>query len=155
MTEPFLYREVVTITDLPAYSAATTEVIVSWADDTETAKCGELVAGLVADLGGTKPGASIGIDSYSRKERDDFGNFSIVPRAFSDRGEFDLNLENIKIPYAKRVLTDVRDTPVVYIPSEAAEWASAMVIYGFFKAFRIVVPYPTYSEVSIEIEGLT
>jgi hypothetical protein len=37
----------------------------------------------------------------------------------------------------------------------AAEDFSSLIVYGFYKSFDIVIPGPTVSNCSLEIEGLT
>ncbi|MEX0305333.1 MAG: hypothetical protein AB3N24_23180, partial [Leisingera sp.] len=56
--------------------------------DAGNAEVGQIVLGQVHTLGETTGGTSIGIEDFSGKERDQFGNARIVERAFIDETEF-------------------------------------------------------------------
>jgi hypothetical protein len=135
---------------IPPISTASVTVIVTYTAG--TAKCGEIVMGLKFEIGSMKYGPSIGIIDYSIKEVDAFGNYSITTRAYSKRMSCDLKVKNTIVDEVVRQLALYRSTPVVYVGSEDY---SSLIIYGFYKSFEIVMPYPTFSECSIEIEGLT
>jgi len=150
--EPFLYTKNL-ITYIPPYSGATVDVTVDFTG--ETAKCGEMVIGTTAFLGCTQFGASVGITSYSVKTVDDFGNFTILPRAFAKRGDFDIVLDNSQMEFVLNTLIGYTDTAVIWIPTDAQYLSSPLVIYGFYKSFSVVIPYAQESSCSIEVEGLT
>jgi hypothetical protein len=67
----------------------------------------------------------------------------------------DLIIPNAIVPYIKTVFENIRATPVVWIPVENNELTDPFMTYGFYKNFRVVVPYPTHSTATLEIEGLT
>jgi hypothetical protein len=116
------------------------------------AKCGALVLGLSKELGDTETGATVGITDYSRKEQNDFGDYTIVERAFAKRANFTVWMERGATDQAQILLARYRATPIVYVGEE--EFGST-VILGFYRSFDIELAYPTHSICSIEIEGLT
>jgi len=148
--EPILRKRDYVEIDMPHYSSPIIDI---WMTDTgNIASCGACVIGTRIDVGGTQYGARTGIDSYSIKTRDDFGNYGVTPRAFSKRADFTLWVDNTKIASIQDTLSDYKDTPIVYIGEESL---TNTIVYGFYKDFSIDISYPTVSICSIAIEGLT
>jgi len=137
------------VTDIPAYVGALVEITFAGSG---IVSCGELVLGTVEDMGGTEYGATVSIRDYSVKTQDDFGFFSITPRAYSKRGQFKLQVEAAEVDDLAALLAEYRSTPVVYVGTD--DYAST-IVYGFFKNFDIDIAYANLSYCSIEIEGLT
>lgn len=137
------------VTGLPPYVAQTITVILT---DTGTVAIGTLVVGQLKVIGGTVYGASVGITDYSRKETDDFGNYTIVERAFSKRGEFKVWTDTNRVDEIQRVLAAYRATPIVYLGTD--DYASTQ-IYGFYKSFEQEIAAREKSWCTLEIEGLT
>jgi hypothetical protein len=142
-------------TNLPPYGLASLQITIKTELDAETAKCGEIALGRVREFGNTQYGASFEIIDYSRKDVDDFGNFSVVERAFSKRIPMDVSVENAILGYLKQTLEDYRATPVVCIPTEVADLRGPFLVYGYYRTARTVVNYPNHSILTIEWEGLT
>lgn len=136
--------------DLPITNNA--QITITISAPSGTAKIGGLLLGNFKDLGSTEVGAKVGIDSFSTKTVDAFGNISIVPRTFRKKGEFTFMLPNNYIDELHVLLTGYRDTPIYYIGDDNIE---ATKIYGFYRDFSITIPYPTYSMCSLYVEGLT
>lgn len=114
---------------------------------------GVLLMGTSVSFGnGVKYGAKVGIQDYSRKETNDFGDTVLVRRAFAKRASFDMDLPNQQIDRVQRLLTDLRATPCLWIGVGTYE---ATVIYGIYKQFDIVISYFDYSDCQLELEGLT
>jgi hypothetical protein len=152
---PFLITRATVKTNLPPYGLASLQITIKTELDTETAKCGEIVLGRVLEFGNTQYGAGFEIIDYSRKDVDDFGNFSVVERAFSKRIPIDVSVENAILGYLKQTLEDYRATPVVCIPTEVENLQGPFLIYGYYRTAKTVVPYPNHSILTIEWEGLT
>jgi hypothetical protein len=136
-------------TDLPGYAGAVITVAVSAL--TRPAEIGTCILGSLKTLGLTKYGASIGITDYSKKTKDDFGNYTIVERAYSKKGRYSLEVPRGQVDFVYQLLAELRATPVLYLGTDIYE---STTVYGFYKDFDIVISYPTYSDCSIEIEGL-
>ena len=134
--------------DMPAYGTANITVTVT---SSGTAAVGALVLGKATLIGESIYGASVGIDDYSRKERDTFGNIVVTPRAFSDTGDFQIVVDTDRVAKIKKLLTEIRAKPVVWIGEETYE---ATIIYGFFKSFDLVYSGPNVSDCQLSIEGL-
>lgn len=133
---------------IPPYPNATVRVKIN---ATATAKVGSLLLGTATYLGDAQYGTSVGVTSYSIKERDKFGNISIVPRAYADKARYALKIHPERTDYVKRFLTGVRDIPCVYIGEDEEE---ATFVYGFYKELDLVYTSFAYSDYSLEVEGL-
>lgn len=147
----FQAQDTVVITDLPPYPDATIAVTVSAATG-ETVMVGTMVAGKSKYIGETQYSPELSITDYSRKTTDDFGNYTIVERAYSKRLSCDVMLDNSAMRNTFATLAAYRTTPLVWVGSDDYE---ALTAYGFYKSFRITVPYPDKSICTLDIEGLT
>ena len=136
---------------LPSYRNAQLTIAVS-GGVAETVSIGSLVIGKLRKFADNiLAGASVGIQDFSRKERDAFGNFQIVERAFADLARWRFIVPNNRLDAMRETLAALRAKPAVYIGSDRF---SSTTIYGFFRDFEPVIEYPEHTEVSIQIEGL-
>ena len=136
---------------LPSYRNAQLTITVS-GGAAETVSIGSLVVGKLRKYADNiLAGASVGIQDFSRKERDQFGSVQIVERAFADLARWRFIIPNNRLDAMRETLAALRSKPAVYIGSDRF---SSTTIYGFFRDFEPVVEYPGHTEVSIEIEGL-
>lgn len=101
---------------------------------------------------GIKYGARVGIQDYSRKETNDFGETILVQRAFAKRARVDLFLEKFEVDSLQRELSRLRAVPVLWILSNDYE---STTVFGFYKNFEILISYPEHADCELEIEGLT
>ncbi len=113
---------------------------------------GVLVFGQAKEIGLlVQQGARVGIQDYSRKEVNEFGDTVLVQRAFARRASFDLPIKAELVDEAIDYLASIRATPCLFI---APRYESA-VIYGFYKEFDVNIAYSAVSECSLQVEGLT
>lgn len=120
---------------------------------TGTVSCGVCVIGQVSQIGDTDYGASVEIDDYSKKERDEFGRYAVVERAFSKRTNQRITTNKEDFSKIFRILSSLRAVPCVYVATEEQGYSS-LIVYGFFRNFEIEVSYPTINYCSLEIEGM-
>jgi len=136
---------------LPSYRMAQVTITAS-GGEAETVSVGALVVGRLRTYADSiLAGASAGIQDFSRKERDTWGNFQVVERTFADLGRWRFVVSNNRVDAFREQLAALRATPAVYIGSGKF---TSTVIYGFYRDFSVVIEYPHHSECSIEIEGL-
>lgn len=147
--EPYIHLPDQAITDVPPYVDGTINITVDALGS--QAAIGELVIGSLVDLGRTIYGSSVGIEDYSRKETDQFGNFDVVERGYSNSAEYDIHLEPFRTPGIKNLLARYRAAPAVYIGSPDRP---ATVVYGYYRDFSIVLSSYSIDECTIEVEGL-
>ena len=111
-----------------------------------------MVIGKTAEIGTALYGTGVGIDDYSLKERDRWGGWSVTEGEFSDTAKFPVAVETGRVSKIRRMLTEVRAQPVVWVGEETYE---ATILYGFFTSFDLVYSGPDVSDCQLEIEGLT
>ncbi|MDY0212549.1 MAG: hypothetical protein RBR06_06050 [Desulfuromonadaceae bacterium] len=149
--EPIRRRSTVILHGFPSYAGAI--MTVSARDGAGKAvSIGAMIVGKMRSYApAVEYGANVGIMDYSRKERDQWGDFIVVERAFSRRAQLNFTVRSSDIDQLYRELSALRATPAVYIGSKY----ESTVVFGFYRDFDIVISYPTHSECSIELEGLT
>lgn len=150
--EEQVQREEALFLDIPPYIGAVVSVTVQ-EEVGQTAELGQLVFGFLSDVGLTVYGTSIGIEDYSIKSRDAFGNAIIVQRNFSQTVDFDVKFETQNARKIQKTLAALRATPVVYLGSTDVSYGT--LVYGFYRRFDITLETPSYAFASIEVEGLT
>jgi hypothetical protein len=148
-TQEVEYKSVLILTDLPPNSGTSVRARITGSG---TVECGTMVLGKLRDLGSTALGTKGGIIDYSRKVTDDFGNTSLVERAFAKRITFDVMAQNGDVDAIFDVLAQYRATPVVWIGS--TDYGMTCV-YGWARDWGITIAYPLQSLISLEVEGLT
>lgn len=115
--------------------------------------CGIFVIGLSRYIGEPVVGTRVGIDDFSRTDRDDFGNFTgIVQRPFSKRGTFPMYIERSAIDALYQLFAQYRATPVLWVMDERY---TRMQIFGFWKSIEFVSSEGEYDEYDIVTEGVT
>lgn len=149
-TDPIEKSTDLTITNLPPFSG--TEVTISLRDPGDTVACGLCNMGFAQDLGPAEYGASVGIQDYSLKQRDDWGNLTILQRAYANRASMRMYVPAARVDRVKALLTKYRATPLIYVGHQ--DYA-ALTVYGFPKDWAIEFSYKRYSLLSLELEGLT
>lgn len=145
------YVAQIIVDDLPPFLGATLDISIN-GETGETVSCGQIVYGKKHQIGQTLMGTGVGIQDFSRKERDDFGNALLVERAFADDASFDVAIVSEQANRVKRILGSLRAKPAVYYADRDSTSFGATV-YGFYQDFFIPVT-TTKSIMSIEIEGL-
>lgn len=142
--------ELAVVTDLPAYPAA--DLLIDLTGGASLA-VGVFLFGQARQVGlGVNLGANLGIQDYSRKETNEFGDTVLVQRAFSKRASFDMLLEKADVDPTASFFTSVRAVPCLWIGHKDYE---SLVVFGIYKDFQITISYATYSDCTLDLEGLT
>lgn len=147
--DPLYQADFVAITNLPVYGESTLEISID--KFSGEVSCGVCIVGLQADLGKTLVSPSVGINDYSRKVTDDFGNTSLVRRDFAKRQSARMVVPNDDLDRVFRTLAAARATPAVWVGGDAY---SALILYGWFRDFEVDIAYTSASYCSITIEGM-
>jgi len=137
-------------TDLPAYPAA---VLTITLEGTTSLGVGKIIIGPQQEFGvGVRYGARVGIQDYSRKETNDFGDVELIQRAYAKRASVDFRITSLELDQLEAFLAAIRTTPCLWVLSSKYE---ALQIFGIYKSFDILIDYFQFSDCSLEIEGLT
>lgn len=139
------------VLDLPSYSSATITITIT--DTGNTAEVGQIVMGNLISLGRTGYGTTVGIEDYSRKERDAFGNAVIIERAFAQKADYEVEIITQDTRRVQRFLSEYRAKPVVWIGNQDPSYG--LIVYGFYTQFSINLATPSISYTTLEVEGLT
>ena len=140
----------VVVTDIPTFPNATVSISI---DGNTDLAVGVILMGQQNLFSiGMKYGSKVGIQDYSRKETNDFGDTVFVERAYAKRSTFEIFMESGEVDQLQNYLATIRAKPVLWIGSTSYE---STTIFGFYKNFDILLSYPDYSECSLDIEGLT
>ena len=148
--EPIIRKTDLIVSGFLLYAAPTIRVIVSAGGS--PVSVGNMVMGQSREIGSTGYGAQVGINDYSRKEADGFGNYMVVERAFSKKASFNLLIDASAVDNTQTLLAAYRATPILYIGADAY---GSTAVFGFYKSFDITIAYPNHSLCNLEIEGLT
>lgn len=135
--------------DLPSYPSATVRVDLA---GTSALAVGVLMVGqqrIISD--DVKFGTRIGIRDYSRKEKNEWGDITLVERAYSKTRSFAVMIPKGDVDRVELLLASMRAKGCLYVDDSL----SNMAIYGFPSNFEIVIAYAKFSDCSIDIEGLT
>ena len=152
--DPLLKRTQVIFRNIPQYVNAHITVEIAGGSG-ETVSLAQVTYGSISDIGITQYGVNAGIVDYSVKESDEFGNITFVKRAYSKRVSAQVVIENHQLNRVQSFLYSIRATPAVWLASDDPTFEEALVVYGWYRDFSTEISYPTFSLMSIEIEGLT
>ena len=136
--------------DLPAYSAATIQVI--FLESSADVKVGVLAFGVQKLIGETDYGTNTGIRSFTTKTQDANGNFKIKPGRFSKRSDYLVSIETDRAGDIQRYMASIDSKAVIFIGDEDFD---TTLVYGFYRDFDILLSSFLLSEMTILVEGLT
>lgn len=148
--EPIVRRHDILFNDLPKYPNAEMTITISTGTG-QTALCGVCYIGQRLAAGQTGYGMQLGIQDYSIKTQDDFGNYTITERNYSRKVSLIMKVDKNAVDSFHNFLSGYRAIPAVYI---GASSYGASYVFGFYKDFNIEIPHNAFSICSIEIEGL-
>jgi len=110
-----------------------------------------LDGGEVIDLGTLEETPTIGITDFSRRETDDFGVTTVVPRGFARRMSVKLMVPTDEVDALQRQLAELRATAAQWIADDRFAWLN---FRGFYKDFAIDLALPPVSYCTLTVEGL-
>lgn len=137
-------------TDLPAYGSAQVQIDIENA--LNMCRCGVITVGFKRTIGiGVNHGVDIGIQDYSRREINDFGDPEFVKRGYSKTASFNVTIRDFEVDIAQRLLASLRATPALFIGSDLY---NSTIIYGWYREFSENITYRYISEMTIDVESL-
>ncbi|WP_153117365.1 carbohydrate-binding protein [Rhodocyclus tenuis] len=135
--------------DLPSFPAATIRVDLT---GDSSLGVGTLLLGQAKAIAETRYGSRVGIRDYSRKESNEWGDVDLVQRAFARVCSLPAIVPHASKWRTAQLLDSLRATPTLWI---AVDDDSLLTVFGWYRDYEILISYPTFSELSLEIEGLT
>lgn len=112
---------------------------------------GTLLIGRHMPLGVTEASPSSSITDFSRKQPDEFGEVTVVERAWSKRMTARALIRTDAVDMVANRIATVRARPSLWIGKAGRD---SLTVYGFWKDFSIEVG-ETVSKLSLTIEGLS
>ncbi|MFD1952105.1 hypothetical protein ACFSGX_15130 [Sphingomonas arantia] len=112
---------------------------------------GTLLIGRCVGLGITEASPTAGITDFSRKVVDDFGEVTVVERAWAKRMTAKALIRTDALDVVASRIAGVRARPCLWIGQSGLD---SLTIYGFFKDFSVEVA-DGVSKLSLSIEGLS
>ena len=151
-TEPIDARTEFVATGLPLYSVSRLRITLT--KPAGTVGVGNCVIGRERFIGMTKWGAEVGMSDWSRRATDSFGNTYLKPGNWAKNNRLDLHVENSQVDVVFSALVSLRGMPTVFIGDNRDVGFNALTVWGAIADFRIVIPGPSVSACSLEIQGL-
>lgn len=137
--------------DLAVAAGVAVTITISAAAGASNASAGTLLIGTRLGLGLTENSPSVGISDFSRKDTDDFGNVTVVERAWAKRLTLRSLITSTAAETILRRIASLRATPALWVGPENLD---TLVVYGFAKDTTLTLG-GTASTCAFTIEGLT
>ncbi|MCU6454356.1 hypothetical protein LPN01_09715 [Sphingomonas sp. A2-49] len=116
-----------------------------------TVSVGTLLIGRLTGLGVTEASPTASITDYSRKVVDDFGEVSIVPRAWAKKMAAKALIRTDAVDQVAGRIAAARALPSLWLGDAGLD---SLTVYGFFRDFSIEIG-TSVSKLSLSIEGLS
>lgn len=143
------YSTRIILNDLPGFSGNILEILVT--SPGGIAAAGEIFIGNSRLLGEVDVDSSLGIEDYSIKERDEFGNIIVVERGFTTLITYQFTFPTQDANRLKELMTRIRAIPSVYYDDELYDLG--LTTAGFYKDFRVPLT-TTMCHSVLEVESL-
>lgn len=137
------------LSDLPLYPNSTITVN----GNGDTVLFGELIFGRGVDIGVTQYGTGWqGLD-FSVKERDSFGNYTVIPGRTADLLDYDIKVEKSSFGFVKSTLKSLTGVPTVWIgnPDDINDGTA---VFGYYRDAQINFSSPSLIDMTVQVEGL-
>lgn len=135
---------------IPPYPAAEYRLQINTETPGDTALCGRVVAGEERTLGISNYGTIVRANDYSTKERDGFGNLTLVPRRVVRLATYDVTVESAEIDYVVNQLNALASIVTLYIGE--TNYGSTIVL-GIWNDYRQEIGSPSVSKLIVDVEG--
>lgn len=132
----------------------TSQITVTIDAGTGVAECGELLAGRASEIGWSQYGASAGTLDFSRKtENPDTGQTTMVRRGFAKTMDVAVAVDADRVDAVKRRLDALRGLPILCMAVNPATY-EALSIFGWLRDASVSIKYPSFSILTVKVEGL-
>lgn len=148
---PFVYKPSLYIGELPLYNNGTITITLSGT----TTKVGRIVLGRSYFVGDTEYNVSLGIESYSIRDVDVFGNVTL-----KQRGTVNIDSIPVRFPTSKAVqlrerFKELDAKPLLFIGDESETSITQNLLnFGYWTSFSPLLQNPTSSVSSVGIKGI-
>jgi hypothetical protein len=147
---PYDFNDTAIFDGIPPYQGADINLSINAATAADEARAGRVLVGIERSLGVTNYGVSVSILDYSTKERDGFGNLTLVPRRTVRLVDYDVKVNTDKVDFVVRFLERISSTPTLFIGDSSF---SSSVTFGIYRDFSQGITSPSISDLAIQVEG--
>lgn len=140
---------------LPLQGSDTKLRITVTKDSGGSVKVGRLCIGKSFYIGELTYGCSLGLESYSIKSTDEFGNETLLQRGAVELNNYDVRCGTSALPTLRRKAIELDAIPVLFIGDESDNSVlENLLTFGYWQNFSLVATNPTYSNVSLTVKGV-
>jgi hypothetical protein len=151
----FKYQRSVVLFDLPAYAGATVTVTITGARG--SVKCGAIVIGQSSYIGKVLVDPESDRLSFSRIERDPFGNAKLKKIGTAPKTVQTLFMDASLVPVVEDLRKDLDSTPAVYsgLDDKTAEnYFESLLILGIYRTWPIRMSGLTHAQATLTLEEI-
>jgi hypothetical protein len=150
----FRYKPTVAYLDIPMYSGAVFTIQIT--SGSGNVKCGAVVMGIPVDIGATQYNAESDVIDFSRIDRDEFGNATLIRRKVVPRTTQVVWMDATGVDKARKLRDDLASTPAAWcgLADDTEPYFDSLAVLGIFKRFTVQLTGPRHSLCTIELEGL-
>lgn len=135
--------------NIPSYSGTSSQLIIDAASPSDHAEIGRLLAGVEREIGTALYGTSISFQDYSIKERDGFGNLTLVKRRTIKEVHYDVHVNTSGVSDLVRTLQQIASVPTLFIGDDNM---LATIVFGVYTDVSQGITTPSVSELTITVE---
>ena len=135
--------------NLPQYLGAEIRITVERLTGGDS-EVGRLIVGEDRKIGDTQMGVTTGIQAFTGRERDGFGNLTIVPRRSVRRADYNVVVDTASVPRIQQWLEGIASSPTVFIGDPGY---GNTIVFGLYRDFSISISGLAWSTCSIDVEG--
>lgn len=142
----------IALTDLPGHFYDP-EITITVSSISGSVGIGVCKPGVISTIGAVEYGANVGIIDYSKKETDIWGNVAITEGKWAKTSSTQIIVPKHMFNSAFRALANA-PKPSVFVAVDGQLGYDPLIIYGFFRDYKIAIDYPTYFLCNLEVEGI-
>jgi hypothetical protein len=135
------------------YATATITITLTGSAGTDVG-LGLVLIGRSRYLGETLYAPNIGIEDFSTKETDAFGNTYLLERPYADTVTAQMILDSVQVDAVRRALAKYRATPILYDLNNTGSNYESLIVFGFFESFEISLALASKSYCDLRIQSL-
>ena len=133
-----------------SFSSATIEIRINGS----APSVGMALIGGTTELGLTEYGATVGIEDYSTKETDEWGNTYLRERDYADTADVKIVCELQQVDALRRIFAGLRARPALYDMNNPGTSFESLVVFGKYDNFSLDMAYHNQAYCTLRIIGL-
>ena len=149
---PFSFRTAVYQFGLPPYTNAVITVTITRASGNVT--CGSLILGTSVYIGEAERGAESDALNFSRIERDEFGNATLVPRRTVPKATLNVIADKTNVNRIRALRDELNAVPALWstLDDQTDDYFEAVFLLGIFKRLLITLEQPAADKVIVAMD---